>query len=510
MALNDVVFIKGQGGLGRPLPGQDYISALLFYTANANLPSGYSTSNRILQFFSVQDAENAGIGANYSDETQAIGVYTISAIGANGDKITLNFTEPEGVVVFLGSFVKTAAESTVTLLATALVAAINARTYITGYSATNIAGAISVKVRKGLGVWPNTATTPLSATIVGTIVGSITTAPAGGVASKQAVWHYHIAEFFRMQPKGYLYVGFYAVPATYDYVEIQTMQEFSAGKIRQIGIYKDATAYTPNDTTAIQTIANALDALKMPLSAILGADISATADISTLADLSAYTNNKVSVVIGQDAGGLGLQLWYAYGKSIGILGATLGTVALAKVSEDIAWVGKFNVTDGIENDSVAFANGVKFSSGNVPLSLQDAMDNKRYIFLRKYPNQPGTYFNESHTAITLSSDYAYIENNRVIDKAIRGIYATMLPLLASPLVLNADGTLQDTTVAFFESQASINVAQMERDQDLSAFSVVVDPNQNVATTSTIIVTVKLLPVGVARQIIVNIGFTTSI
>lgn len=510
MALNDVVFVKGQGGLGRPLPGEDYISALLFYTANANLPSGFSTTNRILQFFSVQDAENAGISAAYPDETQAVGVYTISAIGANGNRITLNFTEPEGVVVMLGTFVKTAAESTVTLLADAVTAAINARTYLTGYSATNVAGAISVKVRKGLGVWPNTATTPLSATIVGTITGSVTTAPAGGVASKQAVWHYHIAEFFRMQPKGYLYVGFYAVPGTYDYVEIQTMQEFSAGKIRQIGVYKDGAAFAAADTTAIQAIANNLDTLKMPLSVLLGADISAVADVSTLADLATLSNPKVSVIIGQDGGGLGLKLWYAYAKSITVLGAALGTVALAKVSEDIAWVGKFNITDGIENDTVAFANGVKFTSGNVPLTLQDAINNKRYIFLRKYPNQPGTYFNESHTAVSFTSDYAYIENNRVIDKAIRGIYATMLPLLASPLRLNADGTLEDTTVAFFESQAAINIDQMERDQDLSDSSVVVDPNQNVATTSTIIVTVKLLPVGVARQIIVNIGFTTSI
>jgi len=33
MSLPNITFIKGQGGLGRPLPGQDYISGLLFYTA---------------------------------------------------------------------------------------------------------------------------------------------------------------------------------------------------------------------------------------------------------------------------------------------------------------------------------------------------------------------------------------------------------------------------------------------------------------------------------------------
>ena len=31
MALNDVIFIKGAGGLGRPLAGEDHISGLVFW-----------------------------------------------------------------------------------------------------------------------------------------------------------------------------------------------------------------------------------------------------------------------------------------------------------------------------------------------------------------------------------------------------------------------------------------------------------------------------------------------
>jgi hypothetical protein len=41
MALNNVSFVLGQGGLGRPLPGQDYISGLTFY--GSTLPSGWSS-----------------------------------------------------------------------------------------------------------------------------------------------------------------------------------------------------------------------------------------------------------------------------------------------------------------------------------------------------------------------------------------------------------------------------------------------------------------------------------
>lgn len=51
---NNVIFNKGQGGLGRPLAGTDYISGMLFYSAT--LPSGFNSSNRIKIVYSVEEA----------------------------------------------------------------------------------------------------------------------------------------------------------------------------------------------------------------------------------------------------------------------------------------------------------------------------------------------------------------------------------------------------------------------------------------------------------------------
>ena len=259
-------------------------------------------------------------------------------------------------------------------------------------------------------------------------------------------------------------------------------------------------------TTSLQAQAAALDVLKMPLSIILGANILAATDITTLTDLSAYTNNKVSVVISQDNGGQGLALWKATGKSITTLGATLGAVALAAVNEDIAWVGKFNLSNGVELESVGFCNG----ASGLSASALDAIDLKRYIFLRKFPNLAGSFFNDSHTAIVKSSDYAYIENNRVIDKAIRGVDTALIPSLNSPLLLNANGTLANSTIAYLESQAVVVTNDMVRNGEASAIGVLINPNQNVASTSKVIVTINIVPVGVARNIQVNIGFKTSL
>lgn len=508
MGLNDIKFIKGQGGLGRPLTGEDHVSGLIFYTGS--LPSGFSSTDRIKKVFSVAEVETLGILNNYNDETQATGVYTVSNKGADGDTIVFKFTEPDGTVVTLGSYTKVAGDSTVTLVATAIVAAINALTRVHGYSAVvGTSGAFTLTVRKGLGVYPNSGT-PWVETIVGTIAGSITTALTGGVASKQAVWHYHLSEYFRVQPKGELYLGFFAVPGgAYDFAEITTMQNFALGKIRQIGIFKDSAAFSTANITTIQNVCLALDAVHKPISSVLyAADISGTANVSSLTDLGDFTNYKVSAIIGQDGGGLGFRLFKATGKSVTCLGATLGAVSLSKVSEDIAWVGKFQMSNGIELDTLAFANGQKYT--DISDSLLDTLNTYRYIFLRKFVGTSGSYFNDSHTCVSVASDYAYIENNRTIDRAIRGMYLSLLPEIASPLQLNEDGTLSDITIAHLESVALPNLDQMVRDGDLSGRAVFINPTQDVLATSKVVVTAELLAKGVARNIEVGIGYVKSL
>lgn len=508
MSLNNISFVKGKGGLGRPLAGKDYISGLLFYTNT--LPSGFSTTNRIKQIFSVADAVALGINKTYADETQATGVYTVSAMGATGDSITINFLEPENKTVALGTYVKASTDTTTLLVATGIVASINAGTFVHGYSATvGLAGAFTVKARKGLGVYVNTAGL-LTATIAGTIAGSLTTPFSGGIASLQATWYYHISEFFRISPKGFLWLNFQAVPATYTYTEVQDFQTFTNGAMRQLGIFVDSKALAVSDTTAIQGVCNLLDAKKMPLSVIYAGDIKAVTNISTLMDLATFSNNKVSVVVGQDGAGQGNAIFYATGKSVTTLGATLGAVSLASVSENIGWVSKFDMSNGLELDTIAFANGVKFSDASVTSNLLDAIDLKRYIFLRKFPNKSGSFHNDSHTVITPSSDYAFIENNRVIDKAIRGVDEALTPSLNSPLLLNTNGTLANSTIAFLTGQAGVITDEMVRNGEASAITVTIDPSQNVASSSKVVVAINIIPIGVARNIVVNIGFKTTL
>lgn len=509
MALNNITFKLGQGGLGRPLPGEDHYSGFVFYTAS--LPSGFTSTSRMKQIFSITDAENAGIKSDYSDATAATGSYLVTAAGANGDTVELKVAEPFGVITSIGIYKKTATETSAALVAAAISAAINAGTNTHGYTATVNTATVTITAPKKFGIFLNSGT-PLTATYSdsATLAGTITQF-TGGVASKQAVWHYHIKRFFDIQPKGILYIGFFSVPGgSYTFTEAGSLQNFAGGKIRQWAVYKDGAAYASGDLTTIDTVNKSLVAAHKETIALYGADLSGTSDISTIADLSLLNANTVQDIISQDGGGLGAFLYVTYGKSITNLGAMLGATALAKVSESIAWVEKFNISDGTEDAVIAFANGVLHTDSSVSDNLLDALNNKRHVFLRKFVGQDGSYFNDNHMACSFQSDYAYQDDNRVIQKVTRGVYKSVLPALNSTITLNADGTLQDTDIAYLTGLAEVNIIQMERDKEISAHAVVIDPTQDINATSKLIIQVQIVKDGIARNIEVPVGYRKSI
>jgi hypothetical protein len=507
MALNDIVFVKGQGGLGRPAQGEDFISGLLLYSDD--LPSGFDSTHRVKPVLSVAQAEALGIVNDYSDAIKAQGVIYFDTIGDNGDKVTITVEDINGSIN-LGTYTKTSAQTTQAQQHTALANVINAGTYQHGYTAEED-GACIIYAPKRNGIFLNTGTklfATYSPTSCQLSVDSTVVQFADGTYSKLALYHYHISEFFRLNPTGKLFIGIYAPTMGYNFEELTLLQTAANGKCRQIAIYHLDYSFDPTSLTTIQGVCNTNAANHKPFSVLYGADLiefSLSADLPNLQNLTA---SNVSAVISQDFGGLGGYLYKHCGRSVTNIGALAGSVSAAKVSTDIAWVANFNISDGVECDTVGFANGQLLSE--ISQQLLNQLDDYRYIFLIKYVGVNGTYWNDSHTAITIASDYAYIENVRTIDKAIRGVYSTLIQDLNSPLKLNADGTLTDAIVAYFESQGGLPLAQMARDNELSAYSVVIDPAQDVLATSNLNVTVKLLPIGVARQITVNIGFTTKI
>ena len=51
---------------------------------------------------------------------------------------------------------------------------------------------------------------------------------------------------------------------------------------------------------------------------------------------------------------------------------------------------------------------------------------------------------------------------------------------------------------------------MLNNDEVSAFEVAIDPNQNVLSTSKLVVTVRIIPIGVAKTIEVNLSYTIKL
>jgi hypothetical protein len=508
MALSGITFKRGTAGLGRPLPGVDHISGMVFYIDDAELPVGFTPSIREAKIFSLSEAEDLGIRDTNLGEILATGTVTITAVGTDGNTIEIKVVEYDKTVS-LGTYTKAAGDTTVTNVAAAIVLIVNAGTLTHGYSASNAAGVITIISRSGLGVFLNTGT-PLQTTILGAITATVAQFGAGalidGKDSAIDTVHYHVSEFFRIQPQGVLYIGIYDTPASAGFTEINNLIDFAQGEIKQLGIYIPGTALTAAVVTAIDAILMAKALEDKPCSAVLTADFKSTA-LSALPTLANNSDYRVSVDIAQDGAAKGYQLFRASGKTVGCMGAMLGVISLSSVNECIGSVGRFNMSDGVELETIAFGNGAIYKTQS--LSLLSTLNDYKYNFLRKRAVS-GTYWENSNTSITNTSDFSRIENVRTVDKAIRLTKQNCEIKINSTLLLNTNGTLSEDTIADFLRLANIGLDDMLRRNEVSAYATFMESNQNVLSTSKVALSIKIVPTGVARQIEFNVGLSTSI
>lgn len=513
MALPNVKIVQSTSGLGRALPGSDYISGHIhYYATGATLPSGFSSSARIKKIFSVADAVALGITDGHLGETAAVAKIVVGGTPAAGDTVKITYTGIDGAETVLSTYILRSADATsTTTAATAIKNAINAAN--NGFTAISSTTNIFITTKSGEGIFPN-AGTPYTSVVTGGTTFT-TTQPTGsgstvlGVSSWIDTLYYHIAEYFRIQAKGQLYVGLYEEEAsTYVFGDITTMQNFAQGDIRQLSVFEKNVAFSAVQCAALQAIATANDDVYKPLQIILNAEISATASVADLATLATQTAPNVSVCIAQDGANDGYHIYKATGKSVGAIGAMLGAISLAKVNESIGWVAKFNMALGSELDTIAFSNGQFYTA--LAESQFDSLNDFSYIFLRKFVGISGSYWSDSKTTVTATSDYATIENNRVYQKISRNVRANMLPAVSGPIYVQADGTLTAGTIKYFETLANNPIVQMEADGEVSAHKVIINPSQDVLATSTLELTLQNVPVGVARTIKINVGFVKSV
>lgn len=213
------------------------------------------------------------------------------------------------------------------------------------------------------------------------------------------------------------------------------------------------------------------------------------------ASLAGSDSENVSVVVAMD-----LEKASKY-KNSAAVGLALGAISKAKVSENIAWIEKFNLT-GEGFAKAGFVGGKEIKD----LGTLRELNEKRFIFTKTHTGLPGLYFNDSHTCTLGTLDFAYVENNRTINKATRLLRTALLPKLASPVLVDIDGKLPQSVSKSFEGLCRSALEGMVGNQEVSDFDVYVDPKQNILATSELKVKAEITPIGTARKIMVDLGF----
>lgn len=324
--------------------------------------------------------------------------------------------------------------------------------------------------------------------------------------SNHSVEWFQINNFFYVAPNSPLYVGIYPVPSgTYDFTEIKKMQNIAEGKIRRIGIQYNESGITTAVGT-IQTLCETLYNEDKPLYVILAPD-TMTLDISTAPDLRTLNSKYVGVFIGQDASNKGYALSIDKSYSVTALGQLLGFNSTT-VNINIGWVGQYDFTIGAENSSIKIGDSDYW---NLLPSTLDTLNDKGYMFLKKYTGLGGTYLNDMPTCSAIANnDYAYIPEVNTMLKAVRGVRTYVTPLINSPINMNSDGTMSIVNAKNFENRAGLALTEMLEKGEISNFKTFCDPDQDVLSTSTVEISIAVQPTATARYINVSIGFKTTI
>ena len=216
-----------------------------------------------------------------------------------------------------------------------------------------------------------------------------------------------------------------------------------------------------------------------------------------LRDLGQAKYNRVGVLVGSKTA-------EDKGSCIGVLA---GRIASKPVHRNIG-----RVADGALKGEAFYLGGKRIEEKQ---SAVTALYEKRYITIRRYVGRTGYFFADDNLATALTDDYAQIANRRVIDKAYRIAYNTLLDKMLDEIELNEDGTMQAPILKSWESEleAEINKS-MTANSELSSSEgsgckVFINPKQNVVSTSKIAISLKVRPHGYARYLDVNLGFQVT-
>lgn len=273
---------------------------------------------------------------------------------------------------------------------------------------------------------------------------------------------------------------------------------FADGKIKVLGLLSDDVQFATDGGTvtvtagmnaACATAATNLKALATdffnaakPFRGIIGVS-SYSGTASALADQTAGSNNRVAMLVGDTVSGAG--------ACIGLL---LGRISKIPVQRMVS-----RRRDGALIASTAFYNTTALAStGADRLTIAG----KGYITWLTRPNRTGFYFSGDPMLVPTTDDYCTLARGRVIDKVHILAFATLDEEVDNEIDVDGDTGNIDPGYAKWLEQQVVNAIELTMlgNKEISKVECYINPVQNVISTNTLNVVLKIVPKGYSKTI----------
>lgn len=324
----------------------------------------------------------------------------------------------------------------------------------------------------------------------------------------------NVADYFAQSPDSVLYLSIIDDATLSGATDaIDAIVNASSGQVRQIAYVSGTTYvtdYISSFVAGLQSHCEALSTAKKPVIAIVGdACAYKRSNSITNVNLRSYSAKRVSGVM------TALPHTFQYSASTchSAMGEVLGLISKNKVSDSIAWVGN-NPMLYDEYDVNTATSVVAYSWQKASDISDDDIDDFQangWILPMSYVGNSARFINTDNNSAAALSDYNSIKRVRTMDKVARLAYQALTPFISSPLYVDkATGFLSEMTVQKFETVISQQLDSMENSYEISGYDVQIPEDQNILQTATLDVNVKIVPVGSADVININLSYAVQI
>jgi hypothetical protein len=362
---------------------------------------------------------------------------------------------------------------------------------------------------------------PTAPTAFGTAprrVESLSAAEALGITSawqlsSTQVTHYHISEFYRLAPRGELWVIFVPVGDVRTTAQLlNELQRSAGGRIRRFGhVNSYGVDLAAGLISALDTDADSLLAQQRPAYSVVETNV-----IGALADARRF----IVKIAAQDDGVLRAisstptgtkPAWVRNASCIGTyLGIRAGyspNQSAGKVSTKDLTAGSY--LGGAVFQQPAFTDEVLVSSLDIA-----ALENRKgdqVIMLRTFTDYPGVYFEDDYTQTLYTNlDFRKVANIEVLQSALRRVRTAIIPFVNSEVTLTTSGSIDPATAEEWQAAGQSEIRAMIAAGELSGGRVSIDTESDIVISGNINGEVQLQLRPNAEYFTIKIGFTATI